>query len=161
MHLQELSLQGMGSIFDYPNFILPVEIGQLRTLRKLTLLNLPVTFPDWIAQLSELRDLMVRGTDLVHIPGWISQLQHLHTLHIGNCELQDIPETMRQMNNLRHLEFANIQLRELCPEHFPRRLKTLRFIGGGSYTRRELHELKQALKGTRIYPDPDKTSWLK
>ena len=150
-HLQELSLQGKHTIFDHPNFILPVEIGQLRALRSLTLLNLPVTLPEWIAQLSELRDLTVRGTDLIHIPNWISQLKHLHSLHIGNCKLQDVPETLQHMNNLRHLTFADIQLREIRPEQFPRHLKSLAFTGGGSYKTREVQELKHALRGTKIY----------
>lgn len=150
-HLQELSLQGKHTVFDYPNFILPVEIGQLRTLRKLTLLNLPVTLPEWITQLSELRDLMVRGTDLVHIPNWISRLKNLHSLHIGNCELQDIPEALRQMDSLRQLTFADVQLRKIRPEQFPQHLKSLVFSGGGSYRSHKVQELKQALRGTKIY----------
>jgi Leucine-rich repeat (LRR) protein len=150
-HLRELLLHGKSSIFDYPNFILPVEIGQLRTLRKLTLLNLPVTLPEWITQLSELRELTARGTDLIQIPNWISQLQHLDYLHLGNCQLQDLPETFCQMNSLRHLAFADIQLREIRPEQFPLHLKTLEFTGGGSYKSHEVQELKQALRGTKIY----------
>jgi Leucine-rich repeat (LRR) protein len=155
-HLQELSLQGKGSIFDYPNFILPVEIGQLRTLCKLTLLNLPVILPEWITQLSELRELTVRGTNLIQIPDWISQMQRLETLQLGNCQLQNLPETLRHMNNLRHLTFADIQLREIRPEHFPQHLKSLVFSGSGKYSYRQLTQLRQSLKGTKIYSNPDK-----
>jgi internalin A len=155
-HLQELSLHGKHTIFDYPNFTLPVEIGQLHTLRKLTLLNLPVTPPEWIAQLSELRNLKLRGINLVDIPSWIVELKNLHSLNIENCELHGLPEELRQMSNLRYLRFADIQLRELRPEQFPQNLKLIEFSGCGIHMRRKLCELKQAMKGTKIHPDPDK-----
>ena len=54
-HLQDLSLHGSYTIYDSTTFSLPVEIGQLRTLKRLTLLNLPIDFPTWIANLPNLQ----------------------------------------------------------------------------------------------------------
>jgi Leucine-rich repeat (LRR) protein len=80
VNLRGLHLQGDWRIYDSKTFYLPAEIGQLRTLKQLTLLNLPIDFPAWIADLTQLRTLTVRGTNLTTIPDWIHHLSHLHTL---------------------------------------------------------------------------------
>nr|GFA62925.1 hypothetical protein [Tanacetum cinerariifolium] len=55
--LRELILMGDSRIYDSTTFSLPVEIGQLRTLKRLTFLNLPIDFPAWIVDLPRLRTL--------------------------------------------------------------------------------------------------------
>ena len=60
-YLRKLHLQGDLSLCDSKDFSLPTEIGELHTLRTLTLLNLPISFPEWIAQLTNLRYLYGAG----------------------------------------------------------------------------------------------------
>lgn len=158
-HLQELNLMGDSSIYDSTTFSLPVEIGQLRTLKRLTLLNLPIDFPSWIANLPNLRALMVRGTNLTTIPPWIHQLSHLHTLQIENCNLTVLPETLRKMNNLRELGLCDTRLRDFSPEQFPPQLRSINFAGSGCWRRSDLRQLQKALLGTKVHPDPDHPAW--
>ena len=154
--LRELYLQGDPSIYYLTDFTLPVEIGALRTLRKLELLNLPINFPEWIVNLPNLRYLMVRGTDATTVPDWIVRLKKLHTLRVENCDLQALPHTLRQMDNLRHLSLCHTPLLpSLSPDQLPKRLKSLNILNSGHYQRPDLWELKRALKGTHVNPDPD------
>lgn len=154
-HLQELHLQGSSRIYDSTTFSLPVEIGQLRTLKRLTLLNLPIEFPAWIADLPQLRALTVRGTNLITIPAWISQLSRLHTLRIENCDLAVLPETLREMSNLRELGFSDTRLRNFSPTQFPPHLRAINFAGSGCWRRSDLRQLQKALPNTKVYPDVD------
>jgi Leucine-rich repeat (LRR) protein len=118
-HLQFLHLQGSSSIYDSTTFSLPVEIGQLRTLKRLTLLNLPINFPAWIADLPNLRYLMVRGTNLMTIPPWIQHLSRLRILAVENCNLTVLPETLRRMHHLRELWLADTRIHDFSPAQFP------------------------------------------
>jgi hypothetical protein len=158
-HLQDLHLQGSSSIYNSTTFSLPVEIGQLRTLKRLTLLNLPIDFPAWIADLSHLRALMVRGTNLTAIPTWIPQLRHLHTLRIENCDLAVLPETLREMNNLRELGLCDTRLRDFSSAQFPPQLRSLNFAGSGGWRRSDLRQLQRELPRTNVQPDPDHPGW--
>ena len=158
-HLQSLHLQGSSSIYDSTTFSLPVEIGQLRTLKRLTLLNLPIDFPAWIADLPNLRYLMVRGTNLTAIPPWIHQMSRLCKLAVENCDLTVLPETLRRMHHLRELWLADTRIRDFSPEQFPSHLRVISFAGSGCYRRSDLSQLQQALKRTRIYPDPNQSGW--
>jgi Leucine-rich repeat (LRR) protein len=158
-HLQALHLQGSSSIYNSTTFFLPVEIGQLRTLKRLTLLNLPIDCPAWIADLPHLRYLMVRGTNLTTIPAWIHRLSRLHTLRIENCDLAVLPETLRKMNNLRELGLCDTRLRDFNPAQFPPHLRSLNFAGSGCWRRSDLRQLQRALPGTRVHPDPDHSAF--
>ncbi len=159
-HLRELFLQGDPSIYYLTDFTLPTEIGALRTLRRLELLNLPVDFPEWIANLTDLRYLMVRGTDVREVPDWIVRLKKLHTLRVENCDLQSLPSTLRQMDNLRHLGLCHTPLLpSLSPEQLPRHLKSLDVLNSGCYQRADLWQLKQTIRGMSINPNPDAMEW--
>ena len=82
--LQELRLHGQPGLYDRPDFALPDELGRLRTLREVELLNLPLAFPDWVRSLSGLRVLTLRGTNVAALPEWIAELHALRTLRIEN-----------------------------------------------------------------------------
>jgi leucine-rich repeat protein SHOC2 len=153
-HLQSLYLQGDYRIYDSTSFTLPTEIGQLQTLKRLVLLNLPIDFPPWIANLPNLRYLMVRGTNLTTIPPWIPQLSQLRILAVENCNLTVLPETLRRMPQLRELWLADTRLRDLSPVQFPPNLRFLSFAGSGCYQHSDLSHLQQALERTRIIPKP-------
>jgi hypothetical protein len=159
VNLRALHLQGDSSIYDSTTFSLPAEIGQLRTIKQLSLLNLPIDFPAWIADLPNLRALMVRGTNLTSIPPWIQQLSHLHTLQIENCDLTVLPETLRKMNNLRELGLCDTRLRDFSPAQFPPQLRSINFAGSGCWRRSDLRQLQKALPSTKVYPDPDHPAW--
>lgn len=157
--LRKLHLQGDLSI-DGINFTLPVEIGTLHSLRRLTLLNLPIDFPEWIVNLTNLRYLTIRGTNATEIPEWIVCLKKLHTLRVENCDLQALPHTLRQMDNLRHLSLVHTQmLPNISPEQLPKHLKSLDILDSGQYEPGDLEQLRRALKGTSINPAADPAPW--
>lgn len=154
--LQELYIQGDNSkLSSGALFGLPAEIGQLHTLQKLSFLNLPIDFPEWIVNLKNLRYLMVRGTDLTNIPPWISELKQLHTLLIEVCDITTLPDTMRHMNHLQGLGLCDTHLLYVTPEQLPQRLKWLHFAGSACCTRQKLAEIQEALKDTKVSPDPN------
>ena len=154
--LQELYIQGDTSkLFSCALFGLPAEIGQLRTLQKLSFLNLPIDFPEWIINLKNLRYLMVRGTDLTSIPPWISELKHLHTLLVEVCDITTLPDTMRHMNHLQGLGLCDTHLLQVNPEQLPQSLKWLHFAGSACCTKQKLTEIQAALKSTKVSPDPN------
>jgi Leucine-rich repeat (LRR) protein len=150
--LRKLHIQGDSSIYDSLDFKLPPEIGNLQTLQHLTLLNLPVDFPDWIVNLQNLRYLMVRGTNLTTIPNWINRLSNLRTLKVENCSLSTLPIELREMDNLRELGLCDTQLFNFNPEQFPQKLKYLSFAGSGYYRRSDLESLQRALVSTDVSP---------
>ncbi len=139
--------------------IFPPELAQLRTLERVELLNLPITFPEWVRALPNLRYLMVRGTESTHIPEWICELKQLRTLRVENCALTTLPATLRQMTNLRELGLSDTQIRDFSPEQFPPHLKRLTFHGSGYYVRQDVARLQQTLKGTKIWPDLSHPNW--
>lgn len=153
--LQELSIQGDTSkLFSGARFSLPSEIGQLHMLQKLSFLNLPIDFPEWISNLKNLRYLMVRGTDITSIPPWISELKYLHTLLVEVCDITTLPDTMRYMNHLQELGLCDTHLLQVSPEQLPQKLKWLHFAGSACCTRQKLVEIQAALKDTKVSPDP-------
>jgi hypothetical protein len=134
--------------------LFPPELAQLSTLRRVTLLNLPLAaFPTWVIDLPNLQYLTVRGTDLTRIPEWIYHLKHLRTLRVENCALTTLPNALRQMTHLRELGLSDTQLRDFSPAQFPPYLKRLSFDGSGYYVRRDVATLQQALPGTEIWPN--------
>jgi hypothetical protein len=155
--LQELYIQGdVSTLFcsDSP-FSLPAEIGQLRTLQRLVLLNLPIDFPQWIINLTNLRSLTVRGIDLLNIPLWIHELKSLRVLEVANCGLATLPVSLRQMSNLQELWLTDTPLLQLTPDQLPPGLKHLNLTGSACCTRLKLAEIQAALSNTVVSPDPN------
>ena len=139
--------------YDY-DFKLPQQIGELRQLKKLTLLNLPLSeFPDWITELTNLHYLTVRGNDITNVPGTIQRLNKLQTLRIENCPLQALPPELADMNHITHLGLCDTRLVEIKAHMFPKKLKSLDFSGSGCYKPEEIRQLKRDLKSTRVFPD--------
>jgi Leucine-rich repeat (LRR) protein len=137
----------------------PSELTQLHTLRRVSLLNLPIAFPAWVRALPKLQYLTVRGTNLSSIPDWISELKQLRTLRVENCALATLPTTLRQLTNLRELSLSDTQIRDFSPEQFPPHLKRLAFHGSGRYVRQDVVKLQQGLKDTKIWPDLSHPHW--
>lgn len=113
---------------DHINF-LPKEIGELKTLKKLEILNVPFNeFPLWIENLENLEYLMVRGCELTILPSFIAKLKKLKVLRIENCELSSIPKELALLENLQELSLAITPIRELPLTHLPKKLKYLRLF---------------------------------
>jgi Leucine-rich repeat (LRR) protein len=95
---------------------LPSDIGLLKDLRYLCLLNVPlVYFPSWIFELVELRHLTVRGTEINHIPAEIAQLVNLRYLELGNSNLVSLPVELSRLRKLRDL-YASDNLLTTIPD---------------------------------------------
>ncbi|HEX8659798.1 MAG TPA: hypothetical protein VF690_19805 [Hymenobacter sp.] len=150
--LQELRLHGQYVPDEPQESAFPEEFRQLRTLRKVSLLNLPVTFPSWVRYLPELRVLDVRGTDTAYLPEWIAECRALHTLRVENCALQVLPLALRQMHHLRHVSFSDTELAHVEAAHFPQQLLSLDLGGAHRYPPTDLERLRQELRQTRINP---------
>lgn len=153
VHLKELHIQGDQVIYDDYSFELPTELGQLKHLQKLTLLNLPLkSFPTWIMNLSNLSSLMVRGTDVTFIPEEIKSLSKLKTLRVENCNLQILPAGLSEMRQLKYLGLCDTRLKQIKASMFPSHLKTLDFSGTGVYDLDDLQKLRLNLKRTHMRP---------
>jgi Leucine-rich repeat (LRR) protein len=157
--LRELDVRWYSGAEPITNSLFPPEITQLRTLQRVTLLNVPIGFPAWVIDLPHLQHLTVRGTGLTCLPDWIYQLKQLRTLRVENCRLTTLPPTLRQMSNLRELSLSDTEIRDFSPAQFPTHLKRLSFHGSGCYVRRDVAKLQQGLPGTRIWPDLSHPSW--
>lgn len=137
--LEELFVQYNGM----NTYLLPEEIGRLKTLTKLYILNYSYKeFPEWIFNLKSLKSLMVRGNDIIKIPDQIGQLVHLEKLRIENCELIDLPDSVSNLVNLRKLSLSdNFKLTKLNINSIPKRLKVLNLAASG-ITNESLNEIK-------------------
>jgi Leucine-rich repeat (LRR) protein len=152
-NLKKLYIQGDSSIYEWQDFDLPKEIGQINNLKVLSLLNLPLkTFPIWATKLHNLEYLMVRGTNLTSLPSSISELKNLKTLRVENCPLNKLPIELNQMNKLRHLGFCDTRLKYLSEEFFPTNLKTLNFSGTGCFDKKDLEKIRAIMTNTKVYP---------
>ncbi|NVO33132.1 leucine-rich repeat domain-containing protein [Hymenobacter lapidiphilus] len=151
-HLRELHLKGLHTVFNDLTYDLPEAWGQLRALREVQLLNLPVAFPTWVRNLPDLRTLTVRGTDATCLPEWIAECQALQTLRMENCALQTLPDSLRHMVWLRHLGLSDTQLPRLDAAQFPRRLRSLDLGGSRRYSPADLERLRQELRSTKVNP---------
>jgi hypothetical protein len=105
---------------------LPKEIGELKTLKRLEILNVPFQeFPTWIENLENLEYLMVRGCELTELPSFIAKLKKLKVLRIENCALASIPKELSLLENLQELSLVITPIRELPLEYLPKKLKYL------------------------------------
>ena len=129
-NLEELFIQGDISICSDNEFELPDEIGQLKKLEKLTLLNLPIKdFPHWTLNLKRLKYLMIRGTDISILPSSINQLSELTTLRIENCPLTTLPTELKEMKKLNELGLSDTMLTKIDKEDLPTSLKKINLAG--------------------------------
>ncbi len=129
-NLEELFIQGDITICSDNKFQLPDEIGQLKKLEKLTLLNLPIKdFPHWTLNLKRLKYLMIRGTDIDILPSSINQLSELTTLRIENCPLTVLPTELKEMKKLKELGLSDTMLTKIDKKYLPTSLKKINLAG--------------------------------
>jgi len=108
---------------------LPKQIGQLKTLKKLSILNVSfLEFPEWIPGLTNLEYLMVRGCEITEIPAGIKNLQKLKVLRIENCQVTALPVQLAAMPNLKYLSLTDTRIKELDVSSLPPNLETLGII---------------------------------
>lgn len=151
VNLRTLEIQADPSIYNLDDFELPKEIAELKKLKKISLLNLPLkVFPEWLTGIKSLQYLMIRGNDIDTIPETISKLDKLKTLRIENCELNKLPKTLNQMSNLRHLGLSDTKLTDLDPDLFPKNLKEINLSGSRRYKDDDFENLKRIMKRTKI-----------
>ena len=152
-NLKVLELLASPSIYYLNDFEIPSEIGNLKKLKKISVLNFPLkTFPEWIFGIKSLQYLMLRGSDIPEIPNSISRLEKLKTLRIENCKLSKIPKTLSQMKNLKILGLSDTLLADFSVSLFPSNLKEISFSGTGIYKKDHLEHLKAKMPKTKIYP---------
>lgn len=152
-NLKQLSIQAHPAIYDMPDFALPAEIGRLKKLTSLSILNLPLKhYPDWISTLTELEYLMLRGTDITTIPESISRLKKLKILRIENCPLEKLPSALSRMTGLKKLGLCDTRLTDLNAGLFPGNLRELNYSGTGCYDPSDLEKLRMALKKVKVFP---------
>ena len=153
INLETLEIQAEPSIYYLEDFDFPTQIENLKKLKKVSFLNLPLkTFPEWVLNSKSLQYLMLRGHDIEIIPDSISRLEKLKTLRIENCPLFKIPKTLNQMKSLQILGFSDTKLTDLSPNLFPCNLKEISFTGTGKYKKEDLEYLKTKMTKTKIYP---------
>jgi hypothetical protein len=93
---------------------LPRELGDLRELRSLTVLNTPVqSFPDFLAACPKLTELVLRGTDIETIPASIREFRGLRRLDASNNPLRQISSELGSLPELRELLLTEARLRSL------------------------------------------------
>ena len=96
---------------------LPPEIGQLTSLRQLTLNGNQLTaLPPEIGQLTGLHTLILEGNRLTALPPEIGQLTGLHTLILEGNQLTALPPEIGQLTRLHTLILEGNQLTALPPE---------------------------------------------
>lgn len=111
---------------DYP-YSLPLEIGQLSTLKKLYVLNFGFKkFPEWVLNLTNLEQLMIRGNDIRELPREINNLSKLKILRLENCSISELPETLSKIEGLKKLSLSdNRYLKAIDSNDLPKNLKVL------------------------------------
>ncbi len=92
----------------------PEAIAQLTNLKSLVLDNNELTsLPDAIAQLTNLKSLDIENNQLTNLPKSIVQLTNLQELYVCDNQLTSLPEEIAQLINLRRLFLDNNQLKSL------------------------------------------------
>ncbi len=125
VNLQELRIQ-LGPN-DLPT--LPAEIGELKTLKKLSILNVPFNdFPEWATNLVNLEYLMVRGCEITSVPKIMANLKKLEVLRIENCKLAEMPEGINELALLKELSFSDTPILFSSIKNLPKSLKILSLV---------------------------------
>lgn len=120
-HLRKLSIHACSSVQ------LPDDIGTLKTLAFLQVLNMPIEeFPAWICTLDNLEHLTLRGTFIRTLPPDIARLSKLIFLSVSCSLVAELPPEIAELPRLRRLEVSDTRLTTL-PESFDR-MKSLRSI---------------------------------
>ncbi len=92
----------------------PLEIGRLTQLEKLSLHNNQITeIPAAITQLTNLTTLDLSGNQIVEIPATITQLTNLTALNLSLNEITEIPAAIVQLTNLTVLDLLCNQITEI------------------------------------------------
>lgn len=83
---------------------LPRELGELRELRSLTVLNTPIqSFPHFLASCPKLTELILRGTDIETIPASIQEFRALRRLDASSNPLRQVAPELGGVPELREL----------------------------------------------------------
>jgi hypothetical protein len=87
---------------------LPIELGRLLHLRRMTVLNTPIKrFPDFLKACPHLQEITLRGTDITEIPESIIEFRKLRSLDIGNNAFRSMPNGISQLHYLKKLGIAD------------------------------------------------------
>lgn len=96
---------------------LPPEIGQLTDLRKVTLIDMPLSsLPPEIGLLTNLQELNLNNTRLTGLPPEIGHLANLSMLNLDNSPLTRLPPEIGRLRELRSLSLSATQITELPVE---------------------------------------------
>ena len=94
---------------------LPDAIFYMKHLEELNISANPLTIPDDISELQNLKALYIWGLELTVIPQSVLRLSNLSRVHMAFNHLRDIPKEISQLKGLRHLDLRNNQFL-LIPE---------------------------------------------
>ena len=110
--------------------LLPTELGALKSLEKLTILNFDYReFPNWILGLKNLKSLTFRSNGVDTIPEEIGQLKLLSCLRIENCCVKDLPLALRELHELKQLSLSdNKYLERINLDCLPKNLRVLNLV---------------------------------
>ena len=86
---------------EAPNGILDISFRGLSEL------------PDWVLQLTHLRELIVNYNQITTIPSGISNLQKLERLVINNNQLARVPKEIGFLTQLQNLEMRNNKVHDI------------------------------------------------
>ncbi len=114
----DLSIKSNAADFNAkPVYYLPMEIGNLKYLRKLNLDdNKLTTLPNEIGQLENLEILTVQRNFIVELPVTMGNLKNLTVLNLSGNQLFSLPQAVFVWNNLEVLDLSNNKLHELPSE---------------------------------------------
>ncbi len=145
-NLEELTLY-----FDTQySYELPKEIGQIYSLKKLSILNYQFThFPLWLFDLSNLEALTIVGNTIKEIPLGIAKLDQLKHLRMEKTNLEALPPDFQQLTNLQTLSLVdNFKLNFINPVSLPISLKEIKLSSAclSKENRFDIKQLRPALK---------------
>jgi Leucine-rich repeat (LRR) protein len=122
---------------------LPPELGDLRKLRTVTALNMPIAvFPAFLVRCPRLSSLTLRGTDITVLPEVVREFRRLRRLDFSNNHLRVVPEWLGDLVELTELALADNLLCTL-PESLEN-LRRLRHLGlaGNQFTSAEAGRIR-------------------